>query len=177
MRRSSVASASCAERPGRRFGGSVRGTPSQLVGQRPEHLRAQRAGTSPRRLFEPRPSRHEAASSQPALDLVLLGSGADGHTASLYPDSEQVLRCGDGRLVVQAEGKGGVTLTLDAMRSARHVILSAAKPSQATMVRKALGWSNAHENTKVPAGMVAAAPGTDVEWLLTAASDVVLPAL
>ena len=54
-------------------------------------------------------------------------------------------------------GRRAVTLTLDAMRSARHVIISAAKPSQATMVRKALGWSNAHENTKVPAGMVAAA--------------------
>eukprot|EP00966_Prymnesium_polylepis_P230012 5322157-Prymnesium_polylepis.1 len=113
----------------------------------------------------------------PALDLVLLGSGADGHTASLYPGSEQVLRCGDGRIVVPAEGKGGVTLTLDAMRSARNVILSAGKPAQAPMVRKALAWSNADENTKCPAGMVSAAAGTDVEWLLTEASAVELPAL
>jgi len=113
----------------------------------------------------------------PALDLVLLGSGADGHTASLYPASEQVLRCGDGRLVVPAEGKGGVTLTLDAIRSARNVILSAGKPAQASMVRKALAWSNADANTGCPAGMVSAAPGTDVEWLLTEASAVELPAL
>ena len=116
-------------------------------------------------------------SGLPALDLVLLGSGADGHTASLYPDSAQVLRCGDGRLVVPAEGKGGVTLTLDAMRSARNVILSAGKPAQAAMVRKALAWSNADANTKCPAGMVSASAGTDVEWLLTEASAVELPAL
>jgi len=116
-------------------------------------------------------------SGLPALDLVLLGSGADGHTASLYPESEQVLRCGDGRLVVPAEGKGGVTLSLDAIRSARTVILSAAKPTQAAMVRKAISWSGADANTALPAGMVAAAPGTDVEWLLTEASAIELPAL
>ena len=87
-------------------------------------------------------------SGLPSLDLVLLGSGADGHCASLYPDSGQVLRVGDGHLVVPADGKGGVTLSLDTMRSARNVILSAAKPSQASMVRKAISWSNADSNTK-----------------------------
>lgn len=57
------------------------------------------------------------------------------------------------------------------------MILSAAKPTQASMVRKALAWSNADKNTACPAGMVAAASGTDVEWVLTEASAVELPAL
>ena len=123
----------------------------------------------------------------PALDLVLLGSGADGHCASLYPDSSQVVRSGGpGRGGIggghaccypPAEGKGGITLSLDAIMSARHVMLSAGKASQADMVRKCLGWSNASTNTNLPAGMISAHPGTTVEWLVTTASAIELPAL
>ena len=114
----------------------------------------------------------------PSYDLVLLGSGADGHCASLYPDSPQVV-CSPGsdHFYLPAEGKGGITLSLDAIMSARHVLLSAGKASQADMVRKCLGWSNASTNTKFPAGMIAALPGTTVEWLVTEASAVELPAL
>ena len=59
------------------------------------------------------------------------------------------------------------------------MLLSAAKPAQSDMVRKALGWSNAATNVKLPAAMVqAAADGsTRVEWVLTEASAVELPAL
>ena len=113
----------------------------------------------------------------PRLDLVLLGSGADGHTASLYPDSSQVVEA-QGRAVVAAAGKGGVTLTLGCMCSAGNVLLSAGKKTQSDMVRKALGWSNAATNSKCPAGMISATPGdTEVEWLLTEDSAVELPLL
>ena len=68
-------------------------------------------------------------------------------------------------------------MSLDAIMSARHVLLSAGKPSQADMVRKCLGWSNASTNTKRPAGMISASPGTTVEWVVTKASAIELPAL
>ena len=117
-------------------------------------------------------------SGLPALDLVLLGSGADGHCASLYPESSQVVCSPDsGRVYLAAEGKGGITLSIDAINSARNVILSAGKPAQADMVRKCLGWSNAATNHKLPAGMIAASEETAVEWLLTEESAVGLPAL
>lgn len=119
------------------------------------------------------------ATGLPALDLVLLGSGADGHCASLYPESAQVVCSpGSGRVYLPAEGKGGITLSIDAIGSSRNVLLSAGKAAQSSMVRKCLGWSNAATNHKLPAGMVAARAGsTEVEWLLTDASAIELPAL
>jgi 6-phosphogluconolactonase/glucosamine-6-phosphate isomerase/deaminase len=80
-------------------------------------------------------------------------------------------------MYLPAEGKGGITLSVDAISSARHVLLSAGKPAQADMVRKCLGWSNAATNTALPAGMITARPGTEVEWLLTERSALELPAL
>ena len=56
-------------------------------------------------------------------------------------------------------------------------MISAGKAAQADMVRKSLGWSNAELNTKMPAGMIVARYGTGVEWLLTEASALELPAL
>lgn len=84
---------------------------------------------------------------------------------------------GSGRVYLPAEGKGGITLSIDAINSARNVLLSAGKKEQADMVRKCLGWSGAAENTKLPAGMVATSQGAEVEWMLTEDSSVGLPAL
>ena len=73
-------------------------------------------------------------SGLPSLDLVLLGSGADGHCASLYPGSAQVVCSpGCGQCYLPAEGKGGITLSLDAIGSARNVLLSAGKAAQANI--------------------------------------------
>lgn len=110
-------------------------------------------------------------SDLPSLDLILLGTGADGHTASLYPESPQVEYSPSNRMIVPAYGKGGVTATLHYINSARNVILSAAKPEQAEMVTLALKNSEAAANMKCPAGMVAASAETGVEWLLTKSSS------
>lgn len=120
----------------------------------------------------------EHGNGMPSLDLCLLGSGADGHCASLYPKSSQVT-CSPGnkRAYLAAEGKGGVTITIDAINAARNVILSAGKATQSDMARKCLGWSNAAVNTNMPAGMISASEGAVVEWVLTHESAADLPAM
>lgn len=114
----------------------------------------------------------------PSLDLCLLGSGADGHCASLYPKSAQVVGSpGGSRAYLPAERKGGITITIDAINSARNVILSAGKASQSEMARKSLSWSNAASNHAMPAGMISTSEGAVVEWILTHESAADLPAM
>ena len=118
-------------------------------------------------------------SGLPSLDLALLGSGPDGHVASLYPNSSQVL-CSPGcdTPYVPAQGKGGITITLDTIMSSRHVIVSAGKSTQSDMVRRCLDRSYHPKDVNYPAGMIASSPGTIVEWLLTEASAMdLLPVL
>jgi 6-phosphogluconolactonase len=123
-------------------------------------------------------------SQLPSYDLVLLGTGSDGHCASLYPDSPQVMHSVDeeqrmlgvlvpGRsMYVESAGKGGITITLDGIQSAKMVLLAAGKAEQAEMVATALANPNCMSNTNCPAGMIL--PALDdvsglskVEWILT----------
>ncbi|MDQ6835756.1 MAG: 6-phosphogluconolactonase [Actinomycetota bacterium] len=94
----------------------------------------------------------------PRFDLVLLGIGADGHTASLFPDQPAVSE--DTRLVVGVAEAGlepfvpRVTLTVGALTSSRHVAVLAAGEAKADAVTKAFGPS-ARPDRHVPASLLA----------------------
>ena len=109
------------------------------------------------------------SNSLPSFDLCLLGSGANGHCASLYPKSIQV--------VDSSEGKGGITITVDAINAARNVLLLAGKALQLDMARKCLAWSNAATNHALPAGMISTSEGVVVEWILPEGSAADMPAM
>jgi 6-phosphogluconolactonase len=87
------------------------------------------------------------------LDLVLLGIGPDGHTASLFPGNP-ALRATGGAVAVHDAPKpppDRVSLTLEALRAARRVVLVATGADKAEGLRGA-------QRGEVPAGMI---PGAE----------------
>jgi len=94
----------------------------------------------------------------PEFDLVLLGIGPDGHTASLFP--------GQSSLSVSSELVVGVpeaalepfvprvSLTLAALTASRHVVILASGESKAEAIAAAFG-PDAEPNPRVPASMLA----------------------
>ena len=82
-----------------------------------------------------------ALGATPTLDVVLLGIGPDGHTASLFPDApqlEQDLSC----LAVHDSPKPPperITLSLPVLRRARAAVLIVTGAEKAEAVAAALG--------------------------------------
>jgi 6-phosphogluconolactonase len=98
---------------------------------------------------------------EPAFDLLMLGMGEDGHTASLFPGSISLLE--QERWVIAppdvVQGMSRLTLTLPALNAARRALFLVSGAAKAD----ALGRIRAGE--QLPAGMVAGA-----EWLVDRAA-------
>jgi 6-phosphogluconolactonase len=105
------------------------------------------------------------ARDTPRLDLVLLGIGLDGHTASLFPGSP-ALKESD-RLVVatfvQNVNGWRLTATPRLLNAARHVIFLVTGAEKAGIVRDVLEGPRLPE--RLPAQVVQPADGR-VEWLI-----------
>jgi 6-phosphogluconolactonase len=105
---------------------------------------------------------HEVfGAGMPELDLVLLGLGADGHCASLFPGQPALQE--RERLVVGVEQAGmeplvpRVSLTLPVINAARHVVFLVTGEDKAEAVARAFeGDPGAH----TPASLVQPAAGT-----------------
>ena len=94
------------------------------------------------------------------LDVVVLGIGEDGHTASLFPGHPE-LQAKGWVVGVRDSPKPPperVTLTLQALREARHVIILATGAGKAQAVAMA-------KRQEVPSGMIAGA-----RWLIDRAA-------
>ncbi len=78
----------------------------------------------------------------PVLDVVLLGIGEDGHTASLFPHNSALAVRGAAVVAVHDAPKpppDRVSLSLEVLRRARATILLAAGPGKADALARALG--------------------------------------
>ena len=92
----------------------------------------------------------QIAGAPPVLDLVHLGLGADGHTASLLPN-DPVLDVTDGNVAVTGEyqGRRRMTLTYPMLNRARSVLwLVTGRDKVASLVRLRNG------DGSIPAGRV-----------------------
>ena len=101
----------------------------------------------------------------PRLDLVFLGLGRDGHTASLFPGSPVLDETKEVVAAVEAEYDGRpawrVTLTLVAINSARQVLFLASGAEKAAIVASVLGSAEG----SLPAQQVCPVAG-QVTWLI-----------
>ncbi len=99
----------------------------------------------------------------PVLDLVLLGMGADGHTASLFPGAPELDE--SERLMVpvhrpEMPQPWRVSMTMPVINAARRVLMVVGGAEKASMVRRAIAG-----DPSVPAGRLR--PAGTLTWLLT----------
>lgn len=101
------------------------------------------------------------------FDLVLLGVGGDGHTASLFPGSPSLRETGRLALAVEAHygdrPSSRVTLTLPAINSSRHIWFLVTGGSKASIVQAVLEG----EGGDLPAQQICPTAGV-LTWLLDA---------
>jgi 6-phosphogluconolactonase len=101
----------------------------------------------------------------PRLDLVMLGMGPDGHTASLFPGTSVLkeTRALAAAVHVDKLDSWRVTLTAPVLSAAAHVLVTAVGPEKADALRTALN----EPDGAVPIQLVKA---TDQRWLVDEAA-------
>ena len=107
----------------------------------------------------------------PVFDLILLGVGEDGHTASIFPDSDlsddSISYC----VVTRHPGSGQkrITLTMPVLNQAKHVAFMVSGSAKADVVGIVLNKQSGYKN--LPAAKVLPVDGTLFWYLDRAAAN------
>jgi 6-phosphogluconolactonase len=91
--------------------------------------------------------------SVPEFDLILLGIGDDGHTASLFPDTPSLKESSCMVIAVSLEDeskKDRITLTFPVINNSRNIIFLASGINKAGVIKEVIEDSN----SQLPASMV-----------------------
>jgi 6-phosphogluconolactonase len=103
--------------------------------------------------------RRATGEDPPCFDLVLLGLGSDGHTASLFPGAGELGKTR--QLVVPAlapvEPRQRVTLTLRVINAARQVVLLVSGKAKAEAFARVMQQRRARKEADLPANKPASA--------------------
>jgi 6-phosphogluconolactonase len=99
----------------------------------------------------------------PSFDLIILGVGVDGHTASIFPEERSVDNVSRYAVAVYVEKLASyrVTLTLPVINNARKVVFLVTGKEKANIVRNII----VDDNPQYPAAMVKPT-GDTITWLL-----------
>jgi 6-phosphogluconolactonase len=110
--------------------------------------------------------------ARPSFDLILLGMGDDGHTASLFPgmpalDEHRRLVVGSDVPAYVRPAVPRITFTFPVLNAARNVLFLVTGANKATAVRAV--WGNRQPGEPLPAARVQPVNGRLV-WLLDSAA-------
>jgi 6-phosphogluconolactonase len=113
----------------------------------------------------------DLSGSIPSVDLILLGTGEDGHCGSLYPQSKEIKQTGSGVGVygIDEADKKSIAVSIDFMNAAKKILVSASGTKKATMVQRAL--TGQYEEYGCPAALVESAYGETI-WFVDTESMV-----
>jgi 6-phosphogluconolactonase len=105
----------------------------------------------------------------PRFDLVLLGMGDDGHTASLFPNTAALeeSRAWVASNWVEKLGAWRITLTAPAINAARRVVFLVTGASKAERLREVL--KGPHDPTRLPSQMIRPRDGS-LSWYVDRAA-------
>ena len=128
-------------------------------------IKGEEAPDKAARDYEEEIRRFFGESERPGFDLIILGMGEDGHTASLFPGSKSLEETVKLAIPVYLEkpGKNRITLTLPVLNSADQILFLVAGPSKAAVLSKVLG--EGEKKKGFPVGLVRPDHGSMI-WLI-----------
>lgn len=114
----------------------------------------------------------KAADGTPQFDMIILGMGPDGHTASLFPGTEALASDVKGYVSneVPQLNTNRLTLTYPVLNAAKHLLLAVTGDNKATVIRDIFSRGDAPKVYPVEH-----LKATSITWMLDMSAAMLLP--